>query len=110
MVRVVGAVETKNIAPRRAPLYAAMTVNDGPTARNTSIACGSALWTRFYSVAEFYFHAPAKRAYTAKLWVDEGSAVDLLVHSIDLHDVLAGTTRRAVKTSMTLSTPETRDG
>jgi DNA-binding response OmpR family regulator len=29
-------------------------------------------------------------AYLAKLWVDQGSSVDLLLHTIDLHDVLAG--------------------
>ncbi len=59
-----------------------------------------------YSVAEFYFHAPAKRAYRAELSLDRGSAVDLLVHNVSLDDVLAGVERRAIKTRTTLASAE----
>ena len=109
VVRVIGAVETKNIAPARAPLYMMMTVNDGPNGEENKYRLRLGFQDEFYSVAEFYFHAPAARRYKARLWVDEGSTVELLIHNIDLHDVLTGTARRPVKQKMMLSTPEERD-
>ena len=53
--------------------------------------------TDFFSVAEFYFHAPETRRYAAELWVDRGSKVDLLVHSLVLDDVMAGVQRQPWK-------------
>ena len=109
VVRVIGAVETKHIGPARAPLYMMMSVNDGAQGEVSRYRLRLGFQDEFYSVAEFYFHAPAARRYTAKLWVDEGSTVDLLIHNIDFHDVLTGIAQRAVKTKMTLTTPEERD-
>ena len=41
-----------------------------------------------------------------ELFVDRGSEVDLLVHTISLDDALAGTVRRPIKTRQTLTTAE----
>jgi len=60
-VRVVGAIETAKLRRFREPLYLRFKVNDGPNGESGSyrIRCGYV--DEFYSVAEFYFHALAKR-------------------------------------------------
>ncbi|MHC4717665.1 MAG: hypothetical protein ACYS5V_11895, partial [Planctomycetota bacterium] len=104
-VRVIGAVETNRIRPFRRPLYVAMSVNDRVDGSESThrIACGYC--DEFYSVAELYFHAPVRRRYRAKVWVDKGSEVDLLVRNVCLDDALAGTVRRAIKKRSTLGSP-----
>jgi hypothetical protein len=106
VVRVIGAVETGKLRPFRLPLYVRMTVNDGLDGETSAYRMHVGYCDEFYSVAEFYFHAPARRAYRAEVSVDRGSAVDLLVHNISLDDVLAGVERRAVKTRTTLASAE----
>lgn len=108
VVRVIGAVETKELAELRKPLYITMTVNDGPKGEVNEYRLRAGYVDEFYSVVELYFHAPAKRAYTASLKIDQGSTVPLLVQSVDLHDALAGMSRRAVKTRTTLISAEER--
>ena len=105
-VRVVGAVETARLRTFREPLYLAMKVNDGLHGDAHAYRLRIGYCDEFYSVAEFYFHATARRRFEAELWVDKGSTVDLLVHNVSLDDMLAGTVRRAVKTRQTLVTPE----
>jgi len=99
VVRVIGAVETKNLLPFRRSLFVQMRVNDGVAGEISEYRLRIGYIDEFYSVAEIYFHAPERRVYRAELWVDEGSEVDLLVHNISLDDVLAGATRRAIKTN-----------
>jgi hypothetical protein len=105
-VRVIGAVETAKLRPFRAPLFLAMRVNDGLKGETSTYRIRCAYVDEFYSVAEIYFHAPAKRGYQAELFVDQGSTVELLVHNVSLDDCLAGTVRRPIKKRMTLTTPE----
>jgi len=105
-VRVIGAVETKALRHFRRPLFIAMRVNDGPGGEINTYRLRCGYVDEFYSVAEFYFHAVAKRRFKAELFVDEGSRVELLVNTITLDNVLAGTTDRALKKGMTLHTPE----
>ncbi|HPD15636.1 MAG TPA: hypothetical protein PLE19_11835 [Planctomycetota bacterium] len=105
-VRVIGAVETPRLRIFRQPLYLALKVNDGLDGSAHIYRLRIGYCDEFYSVAEFYFHATARRRFEAELWVDKGSTVDLLVHNISLDDMLAGTTHRAVKTRQTLVTPE----
>ncbi len=104
-IRIVGAVETKALERHRKPLYVRAVVNDGTDGSESVYRIRLGYADEFYSVAEIYFHAPDHRRYRAKIQVDAGSLVDLLVHNIDLHDVLAGCARRAVKTRATLSAP-----
>jgi hypothetical protein len=107
VVRVMAAVPTDKIVQHQLPLYLRLTVNDGIGGAEHTYRLRCAYVDEFYAVAEIYFHAPEARAYNATLAVDTGSQVELLVHNIDLHDVLAGTTRRAVKTKSTLKRWET---
>ncbi|MGB2822533.1 MAG: hypothetical protein WBF17_16225 [Phycisphaerae bacterium] len=81
-----------------------MEVNDREDGRPTVLRRRLGYCDQFYSVAELYFHASAKRRYLAELAVDRGSKVDLLVHTVALDDVLAGTQRRAIKKRTTLGT------
>jgi len=100
VVRVIGAVETRDIRPFRKSLFLRASVNDGPAGRNEVSTYRQRIGycDEFYDVADIYFHAPEKRRYRMQLQVDAGSEVELLVHNISLDDVLAGTVRRAVKT------------
>jgi hypothetical protein len=104
-VRVVGAVETQKLRRFREPIYLAMSVNDGLANQVSTYRMRIGYVDEFYSVAEIYFHAPAKHPYRAALWVDSGSTLELLVHNVTLDDVLAGTIRRALKTKTTLHEP-----
>jgi len=105
-VRVVGAVPTKHLHAFLLPAFVGMRVNDGLKGEVSRHRIRIGYVDEFYSVAELYFHAPERRHYEAEVWLDEGSAVDLLVHNVSLDDVLAGTERRAVKTRMTLHSEE----
>jgi hypothetical protein len=110
-VRIIGAVQTEKLLRHRSPLILSMTVNDAiDGSKNTYIQrCGYV--DEFYSVAEFYFHAPETRNYRVSLTMDDRSMVDLLVHNVDVHDVLAGTTRRALKrTSLNELDPMAKPG
>ena len=106
VVRVIGAVETAKLRDFRVPLVIGMRVNDGLKGETSSyrIRCGYV--DEFFSVAEIYFHALEKRAYSAEVFVDPASGVDLLVHNVSLDDVMAGTVPRAIKTRRTLTTDE----
>jgi hypothetical protein len=101
-VRVIGAVETAKLRRFREPLYLRMTVNDGPNGETSASRIRTSYVDEFYSVGTFYFHALAKRRFAAELAVDRGTTVELLVQGISLDDVLAGTTRRAIKTRRSL--------
>jgi len=102
-VRVIGAVETKFLQRHRLPLYMRLTVNDGIGGEEHTYRLRCPYVDEFYAVAEFYFHAPVRRRYRARIAVDRESRVDLLVYNLDLHDVLAGHERRAIKTRRTLT-------
>jgi hypothetical protein len=101
--RIIGAVETAKIQRHRLPLYIAMTVNDGVDGSSTTYRMRCPYVDEFYSVAEFYFHAPEHRDYTISFAIDAESKVDLLVYNLDLHDALAGCDRRAIKQRRTLN-------
>jgi hypothetical protein len=105
VLSVVGAVEAKDLASHRKALYVKLAVNDGPAGEQSTYRMRLGYCDQFYSVAEIYFHAPQKRRYEAKLWVDDGSAVDLLIHNVELHDVLAGRIRSAIKKRVTTHDP-----
>ena len=102
VVRVVGAVETKDLIRHRRPLILRMTVDDGLNGETSTYRFRCKYVDEFYVLAELYFNAPAQRAYKAVVAVDEGSLVEPLIHNIELHDTLAGYEKRAIKTRPTL--------
>ena len=98
-VRVIAAVEEKQLHPFRRPIYLRMKVNDGLGGEVRQYRVRIGYCDEFYSVAELYFNAPGpgKRSFQAELTVDHGSQADLLVHNVTLDDVLAGAVRRPIK-------------
>lgn len=104
-VRVIAAVPTAELRPFRKPAYLRCTINDGLQGEVTEYKRRIGYCDEFYSVAEFYFSAPAARVYTAELALDTGSEVDLLVHNISLDDCLAGTVRQPLKKGVVVATP-----
>jgi hypothetical protein len=101
-LRVIAAVETEALERHRKPLYLRAWINDGPAGEESVTRLRLGYVDEFYSVAEIYFHALAPRPYRARILLDRESQASLLVNHVDLHDVLAGYTRRAVKTRSTL--------
>lgn len=97
-VRIVGAVETKNLRPFREPVFVSLIVNDRIDGGESTYRVRINYVDEFYSVVEIFFHASEKRNYKARLFVDEGSKVDLLIRNIVLDDSLAGCDFRAMKT------------
>src|SRR5258706_6199139 len=76
-VRVIGAVETKNLEHFRKPLYLRAKINDGQNSEQNTYRLRLGYVDEFYSVAEIYFHATERRRFEVELTVDHGSAVDL---------------------------------
>jgi len=105
-LRVIGAVETKDLKAFRIPLLLTMKLNSGLNGAVKTWKLKVSYVDGIYSVAEFPFHILEKRDYTAELFVDADSGVTLLARNISLDDVLVGATRRAVKTEQTISTPQ----
>jgi len=101
-VRVIAAVPTSEIAWFRKPLVLRLQVNNGIGGAANEYALRCNYVDEFYSIAEFTFNTPEARAYTATLWLDPESEVELLVHNVSLDDNLAGVARRAIKTRMTM--------
>ena len=94
-LRAIGAVESAKLQRHRTPLVLRLTINDGLAGESSVYRFRCKYVEEFYALAEFYFHAPERRAYQATLTVEQGSQVDALIHTIDLHDALAGAERRA---------------
>lgn len=109
-VRVIGAVPG-NPTGYRPPLYFDCQVNDQPgqpqALSRYRVRVGYV--DEFYSLAEFYFYAPEKRAYRAAVQVGAGSAVEPLIYNLDLHDAWHGCVLRPIKTRMTQHTAAERD-
>jgi hypothetical protein len=98
VLRVIGAVETAEVIRHRKPLYLRMAVNDGPRGEESVYRFRAGYCDQFYMIGEFFFHLPEARRCKVSLWVDDGSLVEPLVHNLELHDVLAAHTRKALKT------------
>ncbi|MBM3879429.1 MAG: hypothetical protein FJ387_06870 [Verrucomicrobia bacterium] len=105
-IRVIGAVETANLRTYRQPLYLGMRVNDRLDGGMSEYRIRIGYTDDFFSVGEIYFHAPGRRQYAAEVWVDRGSQVELLVHSLTLDDVMAGVRAGPWKQRRSLITDE----
>ena len=89
-VRVIAATPTAYVerAPQR--LVIDFDVNDGLTNEVNHYRKRCAAIDEFYSIVEFFFHAPEAREYTVKLWVDDSTVLPVVyLHNIDLHNKLA---------------------
>lgn len=108
VVRVIAAVKTEDIEQYRKPVYVDLKVNDQPGGGESHYRHRVPYWDDFYAVTELYFNADEKRAYKATLGAGAGGMADLYIHSIELHDTLAGLPRVAAKSRATTFTPAER--
>ena len=96
-IRLIGAAATPDTVGIRKPVYVEIKVNDGPGGEVTRYRLRCGYVDEFYSVAEFYFYAPAKRGYTAEVSLGDGTQADILGYNIDLHNAYTGLARQPVK-------------
>lgn len=89
-------------------LILSATLNDGPQGEVRTYTRRHRAVDQFYSVGEWYFHAVDDRVMRFTVALDPESAVDLLVHNVDLHNPLAGCEEKIIKTSATLYPAEAR--
>jgi len=98
VLRVIGAIDSKNVVPYPKDLIIECRINDGPQGKvNRYILRGRGM-DAFFDVADFFFHVVDARPFKVEIGLHPDSAIDLLVPNIDLHDVLGECARRAGKT------------
>lgn len=102
VLRVIACIETKDVRPSPKPLIMRFRVNDQPDGSFSTATRRLRAVDNFYSVAEWYFRAYDGRSFRVELSLVEGTEVDLLVHNIDLHDLLAHIPRLHAKPGPTL--------
>ncbi|MHC4717948.1 MAG: hypothetical protein ACYS5V_13320, partial [Planctomycetota bacterium] len=108
VVRVIAAADTKDIQQYRKPIYVELKVRNRPDGQS-HFRHRIAYWDAFYAVTELYFNVDARQACPATLAVGAGSAADLYVHRVELHNVLAGLAGKAGKTLPALFTYPQRE-
>lgn len=108
-VRVIAATPTRYLQPDVLRLVINCEINDGVGGKTNLYRKRVAAIDEFYSVVEFFFWAPEKRAYSAKLSLDPSTKLpELLVYNLDLHDKFALIAARAAKKSASLYDVEGR--
>ena len=102
ILRVVAALETEQV--RRIPKQIVMRfeVNDSPKGETRAFTRRFRCVDEFYSMSEWYFRAWDDREFTVTLSLVEGTEVELLAHTVDLHDHLTFCARRPGKEAATL--------
>ncbi len=102
VVRVIGALETKDVRDTGMPLdlVLEMTVNDGPKGEVNRYIIRQRGTDNFYSLGEFFVRVndDQKRPLEVSVALHPDSKVDLLVHNVDVHDELAECAKRGGKT------------
>lgn len=99
VVRLIAAIEPKDVKEDADPkeLVLDLKVNDGLRGETSHYVLRQRATDNFYSLGEFYFHAVEKRVFRIETGLHPDSKIDLLVHHVDVHDVLAPCARRAGK-------------
>ncbi len=100
VVRLIAAIPSDRVEGwEQSPpdLVVGMTINDGPAGETRDYVMRQRATDNFYSLGEFYFHAEDARPWAVSLGLHADSSVDLLVHNVDVHDVLAETAKRGGK-------------
>ena len=102
-VRIIAATPTENVERASQRLVINCDLNDGITNTVNHYRKRCAAIDEFYSIVEFFFHAPEAREYKIKLWVDDSTVLPVVyLHNIDLHNKLTQLAGRAGKQSASL--------
>lgn len=97
-VRIIAATPAEHVQRSPQRVVVGFSVNDGLKGEVTEYKKRCAATDEFYSIVEFFFHAPEARSYRCKLWLDESTRLPvILVRNIDLHDKLAQLARASGK-------------
>ena len=103
VVRIIAATPTANIERASQRLVINCDVNDGITNAVSHYRKRCAAIDEFYSIVEFFFHAPETREYKVKIWVDDSTVLPVVyLHNIDLHNKLTQLAGQAGKQSASL--------
>jgi hypothetical protein len=105
-VRVIGAIESQHVTTDPKGLVIDMRINDGKQGEVSHYALRQRAADNFFSLGEFYFHVEDARQWEVTIGLHEDSEVDLLVHNVDVHDVLAELARRGGKKRSIHTTPQ----
>jgi len=97
-VRMIGAIEPDQVTKDPKGLVIDMRINDGKQGEVSHYALRQRAADNFFSLGEFHFHVEDARQWEVTIGLHEDSEVDLLVHNVDVHDVLNELARRAGKT------------
>ncbi len=99
-VRLIAAIESEHLEGWKEypnDVIITMAINDGPEGEVRHYALRQRGTDNFYSLGEFFFHVEDARSWEVTLGLQEDSNVDLLVHNVDVHDILAETAKQAGK-------------
>ena len=89
-VRLIAATPTENVERASKRLVINFEVNDGLHGEVNPYRKRCAAIDEFYSIVEFFFHAPEAREYKVKLWVDASTVLPVVyLHNLDVHNKLA---------------------
>jgi len=97
VVRVVAAIHKDDELPIPKQMIMRFRVNDGLRGEVNTYTLRFRAVCQFYSVAEWFFRAWDDREFAAELSLLPETQVELLVHTIDVHDHLTFLARRAGK-------------
>jgi hypothetical protein len=109
VVRLIAATPAEHVERMSKRLVVNFEVNDGLAGEVNQYRKRCAAIEEFYSIVEFFFHAPESRAYSVRLSIDPSTVLPVVfLHTIDLHDKLAQVARRAGKKTASFYDPERR--
>ncbi len=100
VVRVIACLEEQDVRiTHPEDLILEMSINDGPDGEVNTYALRQRGTYNFYSMGEFFFRVESEtlRSFEIEIGSRPESAVDLLVHNVDVHDRLYATAKRAGK-------------
>jgi len=97
-VRIIAATPTERVQRSPQRVVVRFSINDGLKGEVTEYKKRCSAIDEFYSIVEFFFHAPEVRNYPCRLQLDASTRLPvLLIRNIDLHDKLAQLNRAAGK-------------
>ncbi len=107
VVRLVAAIESEHVVdnlPGTLPkdLILDLKINDGPEGAIRHYVLRQRGTDNFYSLGEFFFRVEDARPWDASVGLHADSKIDLLVHTVDVHDALAECAKRAGKKAAVL--------
>ena len=109
VICIVAATPTENVERMTKRLVINCEINDGPAGEINRYRKRCAAIDEFYSIVEFFFHAPESRAYRVKLSIDPSTVLPVvLLHNIDVHNKLAQVAGKAGKKTATFYDPVQR--